>query len=90
MSKKKTLKPLPKFKNEEAEREFWLTHSSTDYLDWSKAKRVVFSNLQPSTKTISMRLPESLLDQYKLKANKLDIPYQSLMKVVLSDAINGL
>jgi predicted DNA binding CopG/RHH family protein len=61
-----------------------------DYLDWSKGQRVVFPNLKPSSKTISLRLPAALLDKYKVQANKRDVPYQSLMKIVLSDAIAKL
>ncbi len=87
---KKRLKPIPKFKNEDEERKFWAAHSSVDYLDWSKAERVVFPNLKPSSKTISLRIPASLLDKYKMQANKRDIPYQSLMKVVLAEAITKL
>lgn len=87
---KKKLKPIPKFKNEDAERAFWATHSSVDYFDWSKAQQVVFPNLKPSSKTISLRLPESLLDRYKVQANKRDVPYQSLMKMILAEAITKL
>ncbi|HIC47595.1 MAG TPA: hypothetical protein EYM37_05600 [Methylophaga aminisulfidivorans] len=80
-------KKLPKFKNESEEREFWETHDSTDYLDWSDAQRVTLPNLKPSTKTISLRLPESLLESIKAEANKRDIPYQSLIKVWLSEDV---
>lgn len=88
--KKKKLKPIPKFKNEDEEREFWATHSSEGYIDWSKAEHVVFPNLKLSSKTISLRLPEGLLNKYKVQANKRDIPYQSLMKVVLAEALKKL
>ena len=81
----KGLKKIPDFSNEDEEREFWAHHSSTDYVDWSKAKFVSFPNLQPSTKTISLRLPESLLDSIRVQAHKLDVPYQSLMKVWLAE-----
>ncbi len=77
----------PQFKTEDEEREFWATHDSTEFVDWSKAKRVVLSNLKPSVKTISLRLPESLLDAIKLMANKRDIPYQSLIKILLAERI---
>lgn len=86
---KKTLKPIPKFKSEAAERKFWQTHDSTDYLDWSKAKRAKFPNLQPSTKTISLRLPESMLVSIKIMANKQDIPYQSLVKMIIAEKIKA-
>ena len=80
-------KKVPKFANEDAEREFWAEHDSSEYIDWSKAKRVIFPNLKPSTKTISLRLPESLLDQLKLLAHKRDVPYQSLLKVFLAERV---
>lgn len=78
---------MPRFKDEDAEREFWSTHDSADYVDWKKAKRVVLPNLKPSVKTISLRLPESMLEELKLIANKRDVPYQSLVKVFLADRI---
>jgi len=81
------MKKTPTFKNEEAERKFWAEHDSTEYVDWSKAKRAVFPNLKPSTKTISLRLPQTMLEELKLLANKRDVPYQSLLKVFLSDRI---
>jgi len=80
-------KKLPKFKTLAEERDFWQQQDSTEYLDWSKAKRAVFPNLKPSTKTISLRLPESLLNAIKTLANKEDIPYQSLMKMLLVQGI---
>ena len=80
-------KRIPKFKNEDEEREFWATHDSTDYIDWSKGKKVVLSKLKPSIKTISLRLPESMLEELKLLANKRDVPYQSLLKIFLSERI---
>ena len=76
----KKLKRIPKFKSEDEEAEFWNTHDSTDYTDWSKAKNVIFPNLKPTSRSISIRLPEYIIDQVKVKANKLDIPYQTLMK----------
>jgi predicted DNA binding CopG/RHH family protein len=87
MPKKKRLKPIPKFDNEEQEQEFWATHDSTDYVDWSKAKRVTFGRLKPSTQTISVRLPEALLEDLKLLANKRDVPYQSLLKIFLAERV---
>ncbi len=80
---RKALKPLPAFASEDEEHEFWATHSSTDYVDWSKAKRVVLPNLKPSTASISIRLPVSLLESIKVAANKRDMPYQSLIKAWL-------
>ncbi|MDX2030389.1 MAG: BrnA antitoxin family protein [Blastocatellia bacterium] len=76
-----------KFKTEDEEREFWSKTDSTEVIDWTKAKRVVLSNLKPSVRTISLRLPESMLDGLKLIANKRDIPYQSLIKVFLAERI---
>lgn len=81
------LKEIPRFKSEDEEREFWSTHDSTEYLDWSKAKKGAFPNLKPSTRTISIRLPESLIEQLKSLANKRDVPYQSLLKIFLSEKI---
>lgn len=78
---------IPKFKNEDEEREFGTTHDSTEFVNWKKAKRVVLSNLKPSIKTISIRLPESMLEELKLLANKRDVPYQSLVKIFLAERI---
>ena len=83
----KNLKPIPKFKNEKEERKFWMTHDSTEYVDWSKARKAVFPNLKPTYKSISLRLPAYMLDQIKLLANKKDVPYQSLMKVFLAEKV---
>ncbi|MBI3351134.1 MAG: BrnA antitoxin family protein [Nitrospirae bacterium] len=80
-------KKIPKFKNEEEEREFWATHDSTEFLDWKKSKKVLLPNLKPSLKTISLRIPETLLEELKLLANKQDVPYQSLLKVFLSERV---
>ncbi len=79
---------LPKFKNEDDERQFWTTHDSSDFVNWKNAKKVVFSNLKPSTKTISLRLPKSMLEELKLLAHKKDVPYQSLLKMFLSERID--
>jgi predicted DNA binding CopG/RHH family protein len=79
MSKK--LNALPKFSSEAEEQAFWETHDSTEYMDWTKAQRVVLPNLKPTTKTISLRLPQHLLDSIKAAANSRDVPYQSLIKV---------
>jgi predicted DNA binding CopG/RHH family protein len=85
----KPLKPIPKFTSEAQERKFWEKNDSTDYVDWSKAQRAVFPNLKPSTKTISLRLPQHLLDAIKSAANSRDVPYQSLMKVWLQEKVHG-
>ena len=83
MSRK--LKSIPKFRSEAEERRFWETHDSSDYVDWSKAERVRLPNLKPSTTSISLRLPVSLLDRIKVAANKRDVPYRSLIKTWLAD-----
>jgi len=80
-------KQIPKFKNGDEEREFWSTHDSTDFFDWSKADQLTLSNLKPSVKKISLRLPESMLEELKLLANKRDVPYQSLLKIFLAERI---
>jgi predicted DNA binding CopG/RHH family protein len=82
-----THKQPPKFKTEAEEREFWEENDSADYMDWSKARKVTMPNLKPSTKTISLRLPESLLESIKIEANKRDMPYQSLIKAWLADDV---
>jgi predicted DNA binding CopG/RHH family protein len=81
------LQEVPKFKSEKEELEFWSTHDSADYLDYSKTKKALFSNLKPSTRTISIRLPESLIEHLKVLANKRDIPYQSLLKMFLIEKV---
>jgi predicted DNA binding CopG/RHH family protein len=81
-------KPIPQFSNEDEEREFWANHDSTEYIDWSKAeKNPSFSHLKPSTRTISIRLPESLIAALKTLANKRDVPYQSLVKIFLAEKV---
>lgn len=82
------LKPIPKFRDEREERAFWESHDSTEYVDWSKARRARFPNLKPTTTSISLRLPVSLLDQIKIEANKRDVPYQSLIKTWLSEKVD--
>lgn len=76
----KRLKPIPSFTTEAEERDFWVTHDSTAYVDWSQARRVVLPNLKPTTRTISLRLPQHLLDAIKAAANARDVPYQSLSR----------
>ena len=78
---------IPRFENEDEEREFWASHDSTEYVDWSKAKDIVLPNLKPSVRTISLRMPESMLEELKLLANKRDVPYRSLMKMFLAERI---
>ena len=82
------IKPIPNFASEDEERDFWANHDSTEFVDWSNARRLTLSNLKPSTKTISIRLPESLLDELKLLANRRDVPYQSLLKVFLAERVD--
>ncbi len=83
----KPKKRVPKFRNETQERAFWAKHDSTDYVDWSRAQRVALPNLKPSLKTISIRLPVSMIEELKVLANRRDVPYQSLLKVFLAERI---
>ncbi len=85
----KKFKEIPKFKSEQEERLFWETHDTADYFDLSKAKRVTFPNLKKSTKTISLRLPVDMLDNLKVKANAMDVPYQSLIKMILQKELSA-
>ena len=89
MSRKlsKPRKAIPRFANEDEERDFWASHDTVDYFDWSKAVRTTFPKLKPSTTTISLRLPASMIEELKTLANERDVPYQSLMKVFLADRI---
>ena len=80
-------KKVKKFKNEDREREFWAKRDSTEYLDWSKARRLILPKLKPSVKTISLRIPASMLEELKLLANRQDVPYQSLLKIYLAERI---
>jgi predicted DNA binding CopG/RHH family protein len=82
------MKKIPKFSSADAERKFWAREDGTEYLDWSKAKKIVFPRLKPSVKTISLRLPELMLEEIKLLANKHDIPYQSLIKIFLAERLD--
>lgn len=88
VTKTRKVQAPPQFKSEAGEREFWEVRDSTEYVDWSSAQRVSLPNLKPSTKTISLRLPEALLDRIKIEANKRDIPYQSLIKAWLTEDVN--
>lgn len=85
----KPTKTLPKFASEAQERAYWESHDSSDHLDWTKARSVTLPNLKPTTKTISLRLPQHLLDSIKLAANARDVPYQSLIKVWLNEKLQG-
>jgi predicted DNA binding CopG/RHH family protein len=85
----KPTKAVPQFANEAEERAFWEKDDSADYLDWSKARRAVLPNLKPTTKTISLRLPQHLLDSIKAAANARDVPYQSLIKVWLQEKLHS-
>ena len=82
-----TKKKSPKFKDEGQEREFWSSHDSTEYIDWDSAEKLILPNLKPSLKTISLRLPEHLLNELKFLANKKDVPYQSLLKMFLAERV---
>lgn len=87
MPRHKALKPIPVFRSEDEERAFWETHDTADFVDWAKARVGAFPNLQPSTETISLRLPAGLLADIKAMARKRDVPYQSLMKMLLADRV---
>ncbi len=78
---------IPTFSSEEEERRYWETHDSADIVDWKKARKVRFPNLKPSTRSISLRLPESLLEDIKVEAHKRDVPYQSLIKIWLAEKV---
>ena len=82
------VKPIPEFKTEEEEREFWATHDSADYVAWENAEKTIFPQLKPATKTISLRMSESMLNELRLLANKSDIPYQSLIKMILRERLD--
>ncbi len=83
------LKSRPTFKTEQAEAAFWASHDSTVYVDYSKGRRLLFPRLKPSTETISLRLPKSLLDQLKTLANKRDVPYQTLLKLFVLERVQA-
>lgn len=81
-------KTVPEFKSEQEEREFWATHDSSAFIDWENSSKAVFPNLKPTMKTISLRLPETMLNRLKVLANERDVPYQSLMKMFLKERID--
>lgn len=84
----KAAKPLPVFASETEERQFWESHDSTDYLDWSQAKPVRLPRLKPSSTAVSLRLPVPLLERLRVAANKRDVPYQSLIKTWLAEKLD--
>jgi predicted DNA binding CopG/RHH family protein len=84
----KQLKEIPVFKTEDEEREFWASQDSTDYVDWDAAEAITLPKLKPSTRTISLRLPEFMLNELRVIANKRDVPYQSLIKIFLKERID--
>jgi predicted DNA binding CopG/RHH family protein len=83
------LKKIPEFESEAEERAFWESHDSSEYLDWRQARSATLARLKPSTKTISLRLPEGLLDRIKIEANRRDMPYQSLIKAWLPEDVES-
>lgn len=83
------LKTIPNFKNEDEERNFWSTHDTTEYLDWSKAEHFVFPNLKPTSKPISIRIPDHMIDRVKEMANEIDIPYQALIKQFINQGLQS-
>ena len=84
---KKQLKKIPQFKTEDKEREFWATHDTTDYFDYSRPLDIEFVNLKPSTRSVTIRLPESLVYNLKVLANKRDVPYQSILKMFVAEKV---
>ena len=80
-------KPVPEFKSEDEEREFWDKHDSTEFVDWQSAQHRKFPNLKPTLRTISLRLPVAMIEDLKVLANKKDVPYQSLLKVFLAERL---
>ncbi len=88
MSKvKQMIRKIPRFESEDQERDFWASHDSADFIDWRQAERAKLPNLRPTTRTISIRLPEPMIERLKVLANKRDIPYQSLLKMFVADRI---
>ena len=87
MRSAKKLKTIPVFKSEDEERDFWAQADSTEYIDWRKAERAVFPDLKPSLRTISLRLPVTMIARLKLLANQRDVPYQSLLKIFLAERL---
>ncbi|MDD3465746.1 MAG: BrnA antitoxin family protein [Campylobacterales bacterium] len=86
--KAKTYKNIPDFATEQEAQEFWAANDSTEYINWNKAKKAKFPNLKPTLKTISIRLPESMIEELKIKANAMDVPYQSLAKMLIASGLH--
>jgi len=84
---KQMIRKIPRFESEDQERDFWASHDSADFIDWRQAERAKLPNLRPTTRTISIRLPEPMIERLKVLANKRDIPYQSLLKMFVADRI---
>lgn len=85
--RERQLKEIPQFESEDEEREFWATHDSAEYVDWQAAREVRLARLKPTTRTISIRLPETMLEDLKVLAHKRDVPYQSLLKMYVAERI---
>jgi len=86
---KQRMRKVPKSRNEDQERDFWASHDSTEFVDWRRAERAKLPNLRPTTRTISIRLPEAMIERLKVLEKKRDIPYQSLLKMFVADKIEG-
>jgi predicted DNA binding CopG/RHH family protein len=86
--KKTTKIPVPKFTSEDEERKYWATADSTRHIDWSTSKRTLFPDLKPTVRSISLRLPELLIANVKVLANKRDVPYQTLLKTFLAERVD--
>jgi predicted DNA binding CopG/RHH family protein len=84
---KKAVRKIPKFKSANQERQFWATHDSTGYVNWRQGRRVKLPNLRPTTRVISIRLPETMIESLKVLANKRDVPYQSLLKMYVAEKL---
>ncbi len=84
---KQRIRKIPKLESEDQERDFWASHDSVDFVDWRQAERVKLPGLRPTTRTISIRLPELMIERLKVLANKRDIPYQSLLKMFVADRL---
>ncbi len=84
----KKLKEIPILKNEDEEREFWAKEDSTDFIDWDSSESIILPKLKPTTRTISLRISESMLEKIRLIANKRDVPYQSLIKIFLKERLD--
>ncbi len=88
MKNQKAKKQIPTFSNEDEERKFWAKNDSAEYVDWASARRVTFPNLRPTSRSVSIRLPEMMIENLKTMAHKRDVGYQSLIKTILADRID--